>query len=334
MRNKFTVASTPAFARPQTPAAVCMHITRLQQPVTRQTIVKLSQKSQPTVTRAIKALIDAQLIKERHDLSTIAGPGRPTIPIQLNTSPWVQIGIAVGTHSTYIGAYNIRGQVLREKFVDITVAQIHPKEFITHLTPHIHGIIEGIGLPLANLGIATSGTVNADGLVTAPNLGWDRVDISNYLHNQFAIPITITSVITAIAGAEQQLQSPEKKDKVLLFYVDDSNGAAILTTDGVYRLDVAKTDSRVALGAIAVALAKETKPDTIVLAGSAFAQQTDARKVGHSIKHSYKKEVELRVIPTHLDNARAAARAVALDRLINDPLGIAGRMRNAKVKDS
>ncbi|MBG9370397.1 ROK family protein, partial [Corynebacterium diphtheriae bv. gravis] len=36
--------------------------------------------------------------------------------------------------------------------------------------------------------------------------------------------------------------------------------------------------------------------------------------------------IEIRVFPTHLDNARAAARAVALDHLIEDPLGLAKRI--------
>ncbi|MCQ9359671.1 hypothetical protein NQ007_08830 [Corynebacterium sp. 142RC1] len=40
-------------------------------------------------------------------------------------------------------------------------------------------------------------------------------------------------------------------------------------------------------------------------------------------------DAEIRVIPTHLDNARAAARAVALDRLIDDPLGLAKRLASA-----
>lgn len=332
MQKSATAASTPAFARPITPAAVCMHITRLRQPVTRSTLVELSGKSQPTVTRAVAALIDAKLVRERPDLSFPTGPGRPTIPIELDQSPWVQIGLAVGTKSTYVGAYNTRGQVLREQFVEVTPAHLNPADFVGTLTPHIQALAQATNLPVSSIGMATSGHVSRDGFITAPNLGWDRVDIGSHLRKNFSAPLTITSVITAIAGAEQQLQSPEKTNTVLLFYVDDTNGAAVLTPEGVVRLDVANTDSYTTLGSIAVALAKETQPSTIVLAGSAFANPHDARAVALAIKSSRNRDVELRVIPTHLDNARAAARAVALDRLINDPLGLAKRMHSVLEK--
>lgn len=328
MQKTATAASTPAFARPTTPAAVCMHITRLRQPVTRSTLVELSGKSQPTVTRAVTALIDAKLVRERPDLSTPSGPGRPTIPIELDQSPWVQVGIAVGTKSTYIGAYNTRGQALREQFVEVSPAHMSPSDFVGAIAPHVQALSQATNLPLASIGMATSGHVSREGLVTASNLGWERIDIGSHLRSRFSAPLTITSVITAIAGAEQQLQSPEKTNTVLLFYVDDSNGAAVLTPEGVVRLDVANTDSQTTLGSIAVALAKETTPSTIVLAGSAFANPKDARSVALAIKSSRNRDVELRVIPTHLDNARAAARAVALDRLINDPLGLSKRMES------
>lgn len=303
-----------------------MHIIRLRQPVTRSVLVELSGKSQPTVTRAITALIEAKLVRERPDLSTPTGPGRPTIPLELEQSPWAHVGIAVGTNSTYVGAYNTRGQVLREQFIDVAPKNMTPAEFINAITPPVNSLVAATNLPIANVGITASGKINKDGQVTAANLGWERVDLAGFLRSRFSVPITVSSVITAIAGAEQQLQSPEAQKTVMLFYVDDSHGAAVMTPSGVTALDVPELNSNTTLGQVAVHMANDTNPHTIVLAGSAFASSTDARSVGLALRSSRHREAEIRVIPTHLDNARAAARAVALDRLISDPLGLAKRI--------
>lgn len=307
---------------PTTPAAVCMQIIRHRQPVSRALLVKLSGKSQPTITRAITALIDAGLVQERPDLATSNGPGRPTVPVELASSPWVHVGVAIGTHSTYLGAFNSRGKALREHFVEVTPAQITPAEFLTTLTPHITALVEATGLPLANLGVSTSGTVDDRGLVTADNLGWEDVHLQELFAGRFSVPLTITGVIDAIALAEQQLHSPENLSSVLMIYADDSRGAAILNQQGIQRLDI-NSAGNAPLGYLAVALANKTNPQAIVLSGGDFANPQDARAVGLAIKSSRHRDVEIRVIPTHLDNARAAARAVALDRLISDPLALA-----------
>lgn len=326
MQNSQSVVSAPSFARPSTPAAVCMHIIRLRQPATRSTLVELSGKSQPTVTRAIASLIQANLVRERPDLSAPAGPGRPTIPLELEQSPWAHVGIAVGTNSTYVGAYNTRGQVLREQFIDVSPQAITPAEFIKTITPHVNSLVAATNLPMANVGLTTPGRIDKDGQVTAASLGWERVDISSYLRSRFTAPITVSSVVGAIAGAEQQLQSPEINKTVMLFYVDDSNGAAVMTPEGVTTLQVPDISANTTLGQVAVQIANDTTPNTIVLAGSAFANPADARSVGLALRSSRHRDAEIRVIPTHLDNARAAARAVALDRLISDPLGLAKRI--------
>lgn len=83
------------------------------------------------------------------------------------------------------------------------------------------------------------------------------------------------------------------------------------------------------LGAAAVALVEQARPKVLVLAGSAFENSEDALAVGQALRkspHGTKDKLEIRVIPTHLDNARAAARAIAMDRLIEDPLGLAKRL--------
>ncbi|CAB0886473.1 ROK family protein [Corynebacterium diphtheriae] len=328
MPNRRTLRNTPSFTKPTSPAASCLHLIRHLQPVTRATLVNGSGKSQPTVTRAVAALMEAHLVRERPDLSIPQGPGRPTIPIELAPSPWVHIGVAVGTRATYIGAYNTRGIALREKMIEIRPASTSIDTYIDAITTAITELTTLSELPLASIGISSSGRVSPTGLVTAANLGWDRLDIVSTLYKQIPVTIAVTSVITAIAGAEQQAQDPKHPSTTLIFYADDSTGAALETTESITTVPIDTSSEDVALlSEAAVHLVAEHAPNSIVLAGSAFSNPDDARTVGKALRSSpTNPNIEIRVFPTHLDNARAAARAVALDHLIEDPLGLAKRI--------
>lgn len=272
--------------------------------------------------------MEAHLVRERPDLSIPQGPGRPTIPIELAPSPWVHIGVAVGTRATYIGAYNTRGIALREKMIEIRPASTSIDTYIDAITTAITELTTLSELPLASIGISSSGRVSPTGLVTAANLGWDRLDIVSTLYKRIPVPIAVTSVTTAIAGAEQQAQDPKHPSTTLIFYADDSTGAALQTTESITTVPIDTSSEDVALlSEAAVHLVAEHTPNSIVLAGSTFSNPDDARTVGKALRSSpTNPNIEIRVFPTHLDNARAAARAVALDHLIEDPLGLAKRI--------
>ena len=72
----------PVFTRPRTPAAKCLHLVRLNPIITRSELVEATGLSQPTITRATTALLNAGLIQERTDLTQSQGRGRPTVPLE------------------------------------------------------------------------------------------------------------------------------------------------------------------------------------------------------------------------------------------------------------
>lgn len=317
---------SPVFRGPTTPAAVCFQVIRLKQPVTRTHLFQHSTHSQPTIARAVTALIDAHLVRERPDKIVAEGPGRPKIPLEMTPTPWVHVGVALGTKSTYLGIYGTRGQLLREQFVEITPAKHRMSAFIAEIIPHINAMVASTQLPLANIGISASGVVHEQKFITAPNLGWDGEDIVTPFARLFDVPITVASVVEAIAGAEQQTQEPPLRPtgsepladhRGLIFYVDDTTGAAIHTRTSVESIDL-NIGKYPTLAAAALDLTARTEPDTVVLAGSAFAHRADTQVVGRALQEIG--GVEVRVIPTHIDNARAAARALALSGLLTNPL--------------
>ena len=75
--------SRPPFSSPRTPASKCLHLIRLNPITSRSELVEATGLSQPTVTRAIAALVKAGYVVERNDLTRSQVRGRPTIPLEL-----------------------------------------------------------------------------------------------------------------------------------------------------------------------------------------------------------------------------------------------------------
>ncbi len=356
-----------------------MHHIRLGQQLIRNELVEATGLSQPTVTRAVTALMHAGLVRERPDPTLSAGPGRPNIPLELAPSPWIHAGVAIGTKSSYIALFDTKGRTLRDNMLEKSAIDLDPDTFIEHLIAGVNRLTTGINLPLVGIGVATSGKVTSAGVVTANNLGWDAVDIAGRMNYQFSVPATIASAIPAIAASELQaapLPHPDQPTPVTLtFYADDSVGAAYSNDSGVHVVGPLQTagdsdldtggmnpedalstqgflnrvsdqgvfaetleelvnasetdpkarkllDDRATLLAHAAASsAKALNPATLVLAGSAFSEDPRGRSTfAAELKKEYDRDIELRLIPTHRENVRAAARAVALDHLLNAPL--------------
>lgn len=233
------------FSRPRTPAAKCLHLVRLHQIVTRSELVEATGLSQPTITRAITALINAGLVQERNDLTRSQGRGRPTIPLELAPSLQIHAGIAVGTSTTYIGLYDTRGRTIRDDEVATPVAELSENDFIEHVMAGLNRLSAGLDRPLASVGVTTSGRVSEDGVVTAPNLGWHEVDVAGRLRYQFSVPVTVSAAVPAILGSEIQagelpVNGEEAPTEIALF-ADDSIGAAVSGPEGIHQVGTLPT---------------------------------------------------------------------------------------------
>lgn len=232
--------TTAAFSQPQTPAAKCLHLIRTRQVIARSELVSATGLSQPTVTRAVSALINAGLVHERNDLSNAKGRGRPTIPIELAPSPWLHAGIAIGTTSTYIALYDAKGRTFRDGHVNRNVADVSPEDFVEYIIAGLHQLTNGVTNPLVSVGVTASGRVSPDGVVNAPNLGWHDLDLASRLRYQFSVPVIVASAVPALLAAEMQtteLPAPGESETVLNLFADDTLGAAIGDEIGVRSIE-------------------------------------------------------------------------------------------------
>lgn len=349
------------FSRPRTPAAKCLHLIRLHATTSRSELVKATGLSQPTVTRAIAALVDAGYVTERNDLTQSKGRGRPTIPLELAELDGVHAGVAVGTESTYVALFDLKGRTLLSRDMDITVSDVSEDDFIQSMMAELNQMTTRVDRPLRTVGATTSGIVRDGGKVFAPNLGWDGVDIGEQLREQFSVPVEVSSISSAIVGSEMQSTAELDTPSVMALFADDSIACAVSRPDGVEAIEVeqgelttkglikaigvdgirtlkdavrdAREDTRYALdkrarglGSLVAGLCSEYSPATVVVAGSAFLDDPLASgPFARTVRAEADCYPDLRVIPTHREVVRDIARAVALDRVLREPLKVAGK---------
>lgn len=363
-----------AFLRPQTPAAKCLHLVRLGELTTRSELIEATGLSQPTITRAIAALSQAGYVTERFDLAQTHGRGRPTVPLALAEPEAVHAGISIGTDSTYIALFDLKGRTLRCVDAQLPVAKLDQDDFIQHVMAELNKLTAALHRPLATVGVTASGAVTEDGRVTAPNLNWRAVPLGDQLREQFSVPVQVTSVSAAIVGSEMQSSRDLATPSVLALFADDSLACAVGTDAGVEVIDVdrddlttrgllnaiskpeintlreAVTDAKFQtvtrpaldkrardLGRLVGELCSQYNPATVVIAGSAFyddplSPAPFAQAVRDTVRETSGADssctnLDLRMLPGHLEMVRDIARAAALDLVLCNPLAVAAGLK-------
>ncbi|WP_448857896.1 ROK family protein [Corynebacterium propinquum] len=375
-----------AFGQPTTPAAKCLYVIRQNSVISRADLITATGLSQPTITRAITTLLAEGYVVAREDLARSHGRGRPTTPVELAKPQWMLAGIAVGTKETFLSVFDIRGRTIRESTIDTPVAQLSESDFIQHIMAGLHRLVTGLEHTLLSVGVTTSGQVSRDGVVSAPNLGWEQVDVAAALRYQFSVPVSVSSAVPAILGSEMQagdLLVTDDADRTLVLFADDSLGSAFTNTLGVHPIEILPTVSDDTLGfaestpekslitssilaritekfpeldpapatlAQAVALAADNEGvreildarasalarltvdlvekyriSTVVVAGSAFVDDSRAPKLFAATVREIMttaKAPKMRMIPTHEEVVRSITRAAALDQMLREPLDL------------
>ncbi|WPF68700.1 ROK family transcriptional regulator [Corynebacterium sp. 21KM1197] len=312
-----------AFARPLTPAAQCLQAMRQTAVSTRLDLIQATGFSQSTVTRAVSALLDAGYITRRPDLAEIGQRGRPTIPLEINPEDTMFAGIAVGTSETALGLYDLRGQLLRRTTVAASAASVSQYDFLEHIIAALHRILTPMTRRLVSVGVTVSGEVSPEGVVEAPNLGWNGTDIAADLRYYFQVPATVSGIAPAILAAER-FNAPEAPTPLpaLALFADDSLSAALEAPEGITPLSapgaplttsdllrevrdlgveaptladaVAHPAARPLLTArarglaqLAVELVRRHGPHRLVIAGSAFTADPEAPRIfGASVREA------------------------------------------------
>ena len=192
--------------------------------------------SQPSVTRHVRALIDAGLVEERevsHDEQRV---GRPETTLGLDGRHIVTWGIHIGVQTTVLTISDGAGRLLRQQEIPLAVASISHTQALDYVAHHLRELASDLPSP-ACVGVAVSAHIDHTGMVTSEEYGWDDVDIAAELSQRLGFEVHAGSGTAAMAA--QELLSAPLRDRdpgsTLYFYAREVVNHAWIVNGAVHR---------------------------------------------------------------------------------------------------
>ncbi len=201
LHNRHHVVA-PALRVPEAAPASVFAAVRQRGPVARDSIAALTGLSIATVNRQVSALLEAQLLRERPDLTAAGAIGRPRIPVEVNHEPYLTLGLHIGARTTSVVASDLFGRTL-----DVVETPTPSGPQSAALDSLAASARRYLGRwqrrrPLW-VGVATGGVVDsAGGQVDHPRLGWNKAPVGAVLGMALGVPVSVASHVDAMAGAE------------------------------------------------------------------------------------------------------------------------------------
>jgi predicted NBD/HSP70 family sugar kinase len=183
-------------------AASVFRAVRLRGPIGRDVIATVTSLSIATVNRQVIALLDAGVLRERADLAVAGAIGRPRVPVEVNQEPFLTLGIHVGARTTSLVATDLFGR---------TLDAVETPTPLNAQGPALASLAECARRYLRRwhrrrplwVGVAIGGAVDgATGYVDHPRLGWKQAPIGPVLGDALDLPVSVSSHVDAMAGAE------------------------------------------------------------------------------------------------------------------------------------
>jgi predicted NBD/HSP70 family sugar kinase len=204
-------------------------------PVARADLALLTGLTTGTVTKLTAILGGAGLLRELQATPREATPGRPRVPVVVETDRYRVVGLHIGLLRTSLCLINLRGELVRE------VRLAHRRRgFGAIVAQAVEGVrdllAEDAGVALA-VGASTGGWVDADTGVVLEQvvLGWRDVPIRAALEGELGLPVCVDSNFRALALAEHWFGTAVGLQNVVQLFVGNVVGAGFLLNGRIYR---------------------------------------------------------------------------------------------------
>ena len=226
----------PTLGIADSPAAAVFRAAAAGGPIYRDDATRVSGASIATVNRHVSAMLSAELLRERPDLSVSGAIGRPRIPFEVNHERFVTIGIHIGAIVTSVIASDLRGRLLGA--AEIPTPRGASDAALSTITSSARGFAARWHRrrPLW-VGVALGGRVDPEtGVVDHARLGWTGARVGDVVGAGFGLPVSVAAHVEAMAASEllltpQRAENTEARGSGLYFYARETVGLA-LTLDG------------------------------------------------------------------------------------------------------
>ncbi|BAS27966.1 ROK family transcriptional regulator [Limnochorda pilosa] len=215
---------------------IVLHLLRVQGPLSRADIAKVTGLNKTTVSVLVEELIHRHLVQEV-GMGASSGGRRPML-LTLNARAGFVVGADLGVDYFLVVVLDLQAQPIWKRRVH-RVPGTDPSTDVRQLADLIADGVAAVSptpLGLLGIGVGVHGPVEHPGgrLLFAPNLGWTDVPVGELLRERFQVPIVVDN--EANAGALSELwYAAQDADTLFYFSVGMGLGTGIVINGEIYR---------------------------------------------------------------------------------------------------
>jgi glucokinase-like ROK family protein len=214
-----------------------MQLLQQQTLLTRSNLARITRLNRATITRLVADLSASGFVRENGLENT--GPGRPSIPLEINPEAGYVIGAEIATDFVEVILTDFAQQILwrdKRSFPQRATAD----EVLPILLAVLCAAMENIPnpqRPLYGISIGVQGLVDTatNTLLFAPNLGWRDVKLGEWLSPHFGAPIFVDNVASLSALGESYFGAATGSPYVLYISTQYGIGGRLIMNNIVLR---------------------------------------------------------------------------------------------------
>ncbi len=217
--------------------AVVLNTIRLNAPLSRAEVAKITGLNRSTVSQIINALLDRKLVQE----TTLQCDriGRPGLLLELNPSGGFAIGIEIGVNFLSLVATDFLANVFwRQRIKSDSVEDVDTILERAYEMTEI-GLEKGTaaGLQPLGIGLGVPGLVDLrhGELMFAPNLGWSHIPMAKLWSQRFDLPIFVDNEAKAAAVGEYYFGKSRGVKNFIFLNAGVGLGAGIMIDGKLFR---------------------------------------------------------------------------------------------------
>lgn len=205
--------------------------------LTRSNLAEITGLNRATITRLVSDLSANGFVREKGIENT--GPGRPSIPLEINPEAGYIIGAEIGPDFLTVILTNFAREILwrtRRTFARGSSAdEIVPK--LVTILKEAEAQIPNPDRPLYGISVGVQGLVDTaeNVLLFAPNLDWRDVPLGDILGEHLNVPIFVDNVASLSALGESYFGAAAGSPYVLYISTQYGIGGRLIINDTVLR---------------------------------------------------------------------------------------------------
>lgn len=215
---------------------VVLETIRLHGKLTRVEIARLTNLTAQTVTNITRELETVGWLQSHNPVK--AGRGQPAIPLSINPDGASSIGIHLDQGNIGLALVDLAGHELIRR--DVALDTDMPAQIMDRVKSELQTLRQDLSMQwqkVLGIGWAMPGPFNVSGISsTGPTTlhGWENVNISSELEDEFQLPVWVANDATAAALGERLYGAAQKLGSFVYLYINKGLGAGLYLNGKLY----------------------------------------------------------------------------------------------------